>query len=234
MTLETVQRTIAFWDDLAEVRVDAPFSAGTLEGFRAWAHSEEFPSQGRISFLGGRVFVDTSPEEIQTHNKVKGSLYQGWSAFLTNHDVGEVLVDGALLINEEAGLGTEPDGLLCLWESLEAGRVQYREAAEESERYVEVVGAADIAAEVVSRSSVHKDTVELVELYFRAGVSEYWLIDARKSDIDFRIYGGGATAFEQREPDAEGFMFSTVLQAHFRMTRTRNPVGGWRYRLEFR
>lgn len=227
-------RTIRFWDRDSETPVDVPESAFALDGFREWAHSDEFPETGRISFLDGEVCVDMSPEDLESHNKCKSGLYAGWNRFLDEFDVGDLICDGMLLVNEEARLGTEADGLICLYDSIRAGRVQYRERVEGSERYVEVTGSPDVAAEVVSRTSVRKDTIVLMDLYYRAGVSEYWLIDARRQEIDFRIHVRGPERFEPAPPDADSFIRSNVLGRSFRMTRQRNPVGGWRYTLEYR
>ncbi len=227
-------RAIRFWDRLSETPIDVPLSALDLAGFREWAHSDEFPETGRVSFLNGEIFVDMSPEDLTTHNQVKLGLYSGWERHVDEFDVGEVIVDGMLLINEEADLGTVADGLLCLYESIRTGRVRYREVVEGSERYVEVTGSPDIAAEIVSRSSVRKDTIVLMDLYYKAGVSEYWLIDARRHEIEFRIFVRGAAAFEPVEADADGFLRSEVLQKSFRMTRRHNRVGHWRYTLEQR
>lgn len=233
--LATIGRTIQFWDRLTETPVDVPVSALALQGFREWAHSDQFPESGRICFLNGEIFIDMSPEDLESHNLCKFGLYHGWGRFLTEFDIGDAICDGMLLINDDADLGTESDGLICLHESVRAGRVQYREKVEGSERYVEVVGSPDVAAEVVSRTSARKDTIVLMGLYYAAGVSEYWLIDARQKDqIDFRIDARGATHFERVTPDAEGFTFSQVLGRSFRMTRTRNAGGRWRYSLEFR
>ena len=48
-----------------------------------------------------------------------------------------------------------------------------------------------MALEVVSESSVHKDTVQLRELYWRAGIAEYWLVDARPASPRFDILRHG-------------------------------------------
>ncbi|MCC7421421.1 MAG: Uma2 family endonuclease [Planctomycetaceae bacterium] len=211
-----------------------PATACTLDGFRDWADSDDYPQTGAISFLAGEVHIDMSPEDLTTHNQVKRGLYLGWGEFLKAYDVGDFLVDGMLLISKEANLGTEPDGLLCLWSSLGSGKVRFQEKVEGSGRLVEVVGSPDLAAEVVSRSSVHKDTVDLRELYYRAGVDEYWLIDARRAEISFQILARGESEFVSVPADPDGFVFSRVLQASFRMVRVPNRASGWRYTLEFR
>lgn len=223
---------IEFFARHAEDPVDVPFTVGTLAGFRAWAHSEDFPERGKALYFSGKVTVDMSPEDLEVHNKCKGALAAGWARFLDQHPVGEQIFDGALFVNEEADLATEPDAMICLYDSLRTGRVVYREVVEGSGRFVEVAGSPDIVAEVVSKSSVRKDTVELVDAYFRAGVQEYWRIDARKTEIEFCIFTRGAEAFVRTTADDAGFFASNILRSCFRMTRDRNPVGGWRYRLE--
>ena len=142
-----------------------------------------------------------------------------------------MLADGALLVNENASLSTEPDLMFCSWESLESGRVRYVEAVEGSERYVEVVGSPDLVVEIVSRSSVYKDTQALPPLYFAAGVSEYWLIDARGAEIDFRLKVRGDAGWNDTESDSEGYYQSNVLGGRFRLGRELNRVGGFRYEL---
>src|SRR6266542_823858 len=59
---------------LAERALCVPPSAHTLAGFRAWAVSEQFPDRGRISFLDQEIFIDMSPEELETHVKVKTEI----------------------------------------------------------------------------------------------------------------------------------------------------------------
>lgn len=236
-TLETPgPQAIAFeeCDESSRHCMRIPTTACTLNGFRTWASSAAFPTSGCVSFLAGAIEIDMSPEELVTHNQVRRGLYFGWEQFLREFPLGELIIDGMMFVNEEADLGTEPDGLLCLWESLRSGKVRYREVVEDSERFVEVVGAPDIAAEVVSRSSVHKDKVELLDLYYRANVSEYWLIDARRAEMEFRILTRGPAAFQDQPADGDGFVYSPVLRAGFRMTRDRNPVGGWQYALQWR
>src|SRR5262245_43851825 len=52
-----------------------PASALTLAGFRRWAHSRHFPRRGKASFISGEVHLDMSPEEIRSHNSVKGDVF---------------------------------------------------------------------------------------------------------------------------------------------------------------
>ena len=49
--------------------------------------------------------------------------------------------------------------------------------------------------EVVSDSSEKKDNQTVFEAYFKAGVSEYWLVDARGDTLEFQIHKRGAAGF---------------------------------------
>ena len=218
----------------ADTQVQIPSYVTDLNTFRRWAHSEEFPERGKISYISGEIWVDMNAEEIESHNKVKRDVGGGLWLFLENTDLGELLVDGALLVNEEADLATEPDLIFCSWESLRSGRVAYAEWVEGSERLVEVRGTPDIAIEVVSRYSLPKDLRKLPVAYFKAGIPEYWLIDVRGEEIRFTLQVRGESAYEPVQPDADGYSYSTVLKQAFRVTRERNPVGRFRYRLEWR
>src|SRR5207248_1954776 len=64
-------RPAAFRIHTEAFEINVPPAAQSLEGFRAWAVSDDFPERGRIAFLDGEVFVDMSPEEIHDHGQVK-------------------------------------------------------------------------------------------------------------------------------------------------------------------
>ena len=45
-----------------------------LADYRRWAESDQYPQRGSVSFLNGIIWVDTSMEELLTHNRVKPPL----------------------------------------------------------------------------------------------------------------------------------------------------------------
>jgi Uma2 family endonuclease len=100
------------------------------------------------------------------------------------------------------------------------------------DRYVEVEGAPDLVVEIVSDRSVTKDTVRLPVAYWRAGVLEYWLMDARGEELFFRIHHRGPSGYVPAVIDAEGFQSSIVFGRRFRLTRRRGRRGGWTFDLE--
>lgn len=214
-----------------EGRVRIPADVFDLDKFRRWAHSREFPERGRISFLAGEIDVDMSPEDIETHNKLKTDLTAALVARVRQQDLGDLLGDGAFLVNVEAHLATEPDMMFCSWDALGSGRVRYAEWVKGSNRLVEVIGAPDLVVEIVSRHSVRKDTKLLPKQYFAAGIREFWLIDARGPAIDFQLLVRGKSSFVPAKPDADGYRRSEVMNRRFLLARDRNPVGGFRYTL---
>lgn len=221
-------------DMMAEgIAVTIPASVRDLDSFRNWAHSEEFPQRGTIAYIDGEILIDMSPQEIESHAKVKGDIYLDLGQFVRRQNLGDLLPDQTMVINESAGVSNEPDATFCSWESLRSGRVEYRERVEGSERLVEVIGSPDMVLEVVSRSSFDKDTKKLAVSYFKAEIDEYWLVDARGDEIDFRILVPGKNSYRKQPVGADGFITSNVFAQRFRLTRHRNPVGGYAYRLEF-
>ena len=124
--------------------------------------------------------------------------------------------------------------MFCSWESLRAGRVEYRPASKAGKELVEVAGTPDLVVEIISPSSVRKDTVRLRTAYFDAGIPEYWLIDARGKLVDFQLLKRTGKEYVAVAPDAEGFRRSPTFACRFRIARKRNPIGGYSYRLRHR
>jgi Uma2 family endonuclease len=207
-----------------------PASAFDHQGFRAWATSDGYPSNIRATFVAGEVLIDTSPEELEGHNKVKTALTLALGRLVEDADLGELYSDGALLTNEAAAVSAEPDLVFVTWGSFEQGRARFVRKSGKPDRYVEIVGVPDLVAQVVSDSSVRKDTKLLRDAYARAGIPEYWLIDARGEDIDFQILHleqGGYRA----PAGAAGGQPSRVLGGKWTLTRGRNRAGRFSYRL---
>jgi Uma2 family endonuclease len=210
-----------------------PTGAVELPGFRTWAHSPLFPDRGSVSFLGGEIFIDMSPEELESHNKVKEAIGRGIGSLNEECDAGEFFADGVLVTNTKANLATEPDGTFISWDSLQAGRVKYIPRKDKHGQFVEIQGSPDWLLEVVSQFSVAKDTKVLPALYHRAKVPEFWLVDARAAEISFQILVYQPKKYQALAP-TRGWTFSPVFQRSFRLTRKPNRMGRWRYKLEIR
>jgi len=220
---------------LIEESLRIPADAQSFEGFRKWIHTPEFPETGRIDYLAGDIEIDMSPEDLHTHGIVKVAITVALDAIVTGQEIGEIFVDRTRVSSRFATLSVEPDVVVVLWESLQTGRVRYIPAAsQEPDRYVEIEGAPDVVVEVVSDSSVKKDTKRLPALYARAGVPELWIADTRGRDVRFEIRILREGEYALVEPDDDGWVRSERLERLFRLTRRKTRMETWSYRLERR
>ncbi len=213
-------------------QIEVPF-CHCLADFRAWATSDDFPDKARVDYIAGRIEVDMSPEDLFTHGNLKTRIIAVVGTLLQEADLGEPFSDCTRISNPAADLSSEPDIVVVLHESVETGRVRLvPKASGEPDRYVELEGTPDLAIEIVSDSSVVKDTQRLPAAYWRAGIPEFWLADARGSELVFRIHRSGSAGYELAPSDCEGFQHSTILNTWFRLTRRRHRTGQWTYALE--
>ena len=169
-----------------------PADVFTLSRFREWVHGGDFPEKGRASFIRGSVEVEMSPENLETHNAVKTEITGGLRELLKQRRIGRLYSDRAMFVCPEADISTEPDAMFCSHESRRSGRVRQVEWTKGSGDFVEVVGVPDLVVEVVSTSSVRKDTKLLRRQYYQAGIPEYWLVDGFRSELVLH----GRTPFE--------------------------------------
>jgi Uma2 family endonuclease len=205
-----------------------PRSAVTLAGFRAWANSDQFPERGRISFIDREILIEMSPEEASTHNKLKNAITSRLEPLCFALKLGDYFSDGMSLVNEKADVLNEPDGMVVRWDSIRAGRARLVPRKDRPGEFVEVEGTPDIVIEIISLSSVVKDTQKLMKTYHRAGIPEYWLIDAMGEQVSFEIFQYQQDAYVATSGRG-GWRRSEVLGRSFRIQRQRNPIGLWHY-----
>lgn len=197
-----------------------------LETFRRWARSEEYPRHGWFSFLDGDIWVDTSMEKLFSHNRVKTQFTVVLGALVESASLGYFFPDRALLSNPPASVSTEPDGTFVSFASLKAGQARLVEGA--TDDFIELEGAPDMVLEVVSDHSVRKDTRVLRELYWRAGIAEYWLVDARADPVKFDILRRAARGYVATRRQ-EGWLRSNVFQREFTLRQEKDALGHPRY-----
>jgi Uma2 family endonuclease len=213
---------------LESMAINLPTRALTFEGFGKWVWSKGFPRHGRIKFLGEEIVLDMSPEERETHNLVKTAVVSALFSLNQETDLGKLYSDRSLLRNQATGLSTEPDGVFVSWEALEEGRVRLRPHRRRPGQFRDIEGAPDWVLEVVSDSSVRDDTVELRREYHRAGIREYWLIDARGEEIVFQVLQHRRTGYVAARHRG-GWVHSKVFGRRFRLERRRDRMGFWQY-----
>ncbi len=211
--------------------VDIPTGPLSFADFRRWTLSDEFPEKGRFDYLRGRIEIDLSPESLFTHGTVKTEIVSVLRLRTKTDRSGEVFSDQTRVVGPDAGLSANPDVVFLSHEAIRGGRVSLTRKANRPGDAVEIVGPPDLVVEIVSDSSVRKDTRDLVELYQAVGVREYWIVDARGPRIVFRVLARGDGGWTESPPDTEGFLLSEVLGRGYRLDRNRGPSGEWSYDL---
>ncbi|MBA3315194.1 MAG: Uma2 family endonuclease [Planctomycetaceae bacterium] len=218
--------------DECEVAVPSQAMAG-LEAFRRWALSEECPDSGRFDYIAGNIEVsDMAGEEVIAHGAVKMELARGIANHVRRYDLGYAFTDSVRVSSPEVGLSAEPDVIVVTFDAIESGRARLvPKAGAEQGRFIEVEGAPDLIIEVVSDSTVRKDTIRLPRSYFDAGVTEFWIADGRKKELTFVVHTRGTSGFEPVVPDQQGFQVSEVLGVAVRFERCHDRLGTWQYDL---
>jgi Uma2 family endonuclease len=211
--------------------VRIPPSIDDLEAFRHWLHSDEFPEEGRICYLRGEVWVDMSKEQVFSHNQVKTEYTRSLANLARDSALGRFFADGVRITNLAADLSGEPDGTFVRTQSFQTGTIRLVEGKREG--YLELEGTPDMVLEIVSPSSVAKDTETLFDLYWRAGIPEYWLVDARGAALEFNIFQHGARGYSALRRQG-GWLKSKVFGKSFRLTRQSDALGHPQYTLEIK
>ncbi len=203
-------------------QVRIPSWVSDLGSFRRWSQSDDYPEKGWVSFLDGEIWVDTHMEQLFTHNQVKTEFTVVLAGLVKREERGYYFSDRTALSNKEANLSTEPDGTFCSFAAVEDRRVRLVEGVQGG--YVEIEGSPDMVLEVVSTYSIRKDTKILRYLYSCAGIPEYWLIDARKTPLQFDILRWterGYSAARRRQ----GWLKSKVFGQSFLLETKTDRLG---------
>ena len=208
-----------------EERMEIPYFPSLAE-FRVWALSDDFPERGRIDYIGGRIEVE----------HVAGKPVLSWF----HQDRGSRGVEGCRSLHRRrVFVQRSHAGFLPGCRPLRgAGRRvpvprddRFRPCppgAKRRRRGGQLCGtgrAPDLVVEIVSDSSVAKDTKRLPISYWCAGIAEYWLVDARRERLLFRIHARGADGYEPVPVDGEGCQLSAVFHRRFRLERRRDSRG---------
>jgi len=217
---------------LFEEQIEVPLTVRSLADFRRWATSDEFPETGRIDFIEGRIEVDMAPEDLFCHGTLKTEIAASLHWRIKRGKLGRLFIDKARISNLIANLSVEPDIVFISHDTLRSDRVRLvPKAGGKPGRYIEVEGTPDLVIEIVSDGSVTKDTRRLPAAYFKAGVREFWLVDARGETPIFIIHRPGPSGFEPVAVDADGFQPSAVLGCRYRLDATRDTDGNWEFDL---
>lgn len=212
-------------------KLSIPSWVTDLDSFRRWYDSDDFPEEGRIWFFRDGVWADMSKEQLFWHNQVKTEITVVLGRLVKQTKTGRFFCDGARITNLPAEISGVPDGTYVSFDSLRAGRAKYVEGKDGG--YTELEGAPDLVIEVVSPSSEDKDTEWTQKAYWEAGISEYWLIDARKPPLKFDIFRHTARGNTPTRKSG-GWSKSPVLERSFRLSEDINGMGHPDYTLLMR
>jgi Uma2 family endonuclease len=131
----------------------------------------------------------------------------------------------------EADLSAVPDGVFILHETFQTMRAALVQGTEGED--VRVEGAPDMVLEVISTSSVRKDPQRLRQLYWGAGVREYWLVDARQGPPRLEVLRHTAKGYVETRPQ-RGWVKSAAFGKSFRLTRGADSLGHPLFTLDVR
>ena len=157
---------------------------------------QDMPDDGqRYEIIGGELLVTPAP--TAGHQRVLARLHRLLDDFVRLRDAGEVFFApfDVKLAHFDA---VEPD-------------IVYLSAARppvaNDENSIDY--APDLVVEVASPSSHRVDRVKKMALYARSGISEYWIADPMRREID--VYALAGENYLPVEPDADGHIPSRVL-----------------------
>ncbi len=199
--------------------------------FRQWFQSDDFPEEGRVSFLNGEVMFDMSQEQIFSHVRMKTEIGRVLANIAKRKLNGVYFGDGLLISHLGAEVSNNPDGVFVANASFEDGTVRLVEGAKQG--YIELEGSPDMVLEVVSDSSVKKDFELLRVAYWKAGIREYWLVDARGEKLDFQILKLTSKGYSPIRA-VGGWIKSAVFRKSFRLVATKNHLGHPDFELQVR
>jgi Uma2 family endonuclease len=190
-----------------------PASFADLDEFRDWSKSGDYPDRGDYFYLRGDLWVDLSMETL-LHNQIKGLFAIILGGMLLKEPLGIYCGDRMRLVNVEADISCEPDGMFISHAAKDAGRVHWEQGPES----LEVIGSPDMVLEIVSSHSIQKGTLVLRELYAAAGIPEYWLVNPLRGQLTFDILRQTAKGYAPTRKSA-GWIKSAVFGKSFRLVQ---------------
>jgi Uma2 family endonuclease len=212
--------------------VEIPQGVVDHRSFLKWLRSGEVSEEVRVGFINGAPWVETMPERAFAHNKIKVLLARVLDGLVVENKLGVYFGDGMTFTSESSEFTSVPDGIFVSQETIDAGRVQLVGGAK-SRQDTELVGTPDLVIEVVSPTSVDKDTEWLMSKYHDAGITEYSVIDARDEPLRFWIYRHRPKGYVAARRIG-GWTPSAVLGRAFRFVPGELQMGHRTYRFEVR
>ena len=162
-----------------KIPVVAPASGvpGPMEGFWTYDDYVAIPDDGKkYEILNGVLYM--SPAPGWPHQEIIGEIFAYLRAYLRSTGSGGAFM-GPTDVELAPNTVFQPDVVVLLKAS----------AKKLKERHI--VGAPDLAVEVVSPSSETYDRHRKLAAYARAGVREYWIVDPDSRTVEVLILENG-------------------------------------------
>src|SRR5688500_4405866 len=116
-----------------------------LAEFRAWALSDDFPDRGRIDYIGGRIEVHMSPEDLFTHGTLKTRVATEIGDRVEELDLGHTFIGETRISSVPGDVSAEPDVVVITHAALDDGHIQLvPKASGEPGRFIEIEGGHDL------------------------------------------------------------------------------------------
>lgn len=154
----------------------ADWVPGPRQGFWTYETYAAVPDGHHYEVVQGVLMMSPAPEPA--HQGVIGLIYRYLSDRIFSTRRGLVFT-GPLDVVFSAQMTVQPDVLVLLTEHLD--RLQKKR----------IMGAPDLAVEVISPGSVTYDRLVKYSIYERAGIPEYWLVNPEEQTIEIFVLEEG-------------------------------------------
>jgi Uma2 family endonuclease len=144
---------------------------GPRQGHWTYEDYAAIPDDGRrYEILGGVLYMSPSPDE--RHQRISGRMFRQLASAIEDTGLGLVYF-APLDVDLGQGNIVQPDIFVIL------------NANREKITRPRIVGAPDLAIEILSPGSVARDYREKMDAYAQAGAPEYWIVnpDARTIEV---------------------------------------------------
>jgi hypothetical protein len=210
--------------------ISIPAEIVDLGSFCRWVTSDQNPRRERISYLRGLIWVESYPEKVFAYNPLKYEATQVLDSLAKGLGTGRYSSDGIRVRNKAADLCTEPDGIFVAYQSVRDKRV----VRVESLNHLILEGSPEMVLEVFGGAGLHKDKKRLSDLYWRAGIVEYWVLDVRGDRPLFQMLKRDEKGYIATRKTGGGWLRSGVFGKSFRLSRRVDPLGELQFVLECR
>lgn len=133
------------------------------------------PEEGRAELVAGTLVREPPPGE--GHGGIAADVATLLNPFVREHGLGRVFVESGYVLASDPDTVRGPD----------VSFVSARRLATAARRGPYVVGAPDLAVEVVSPKDSRRDVAEKVAEYLGAGAEAVWVIDPRHQAVTVHL-----------------------------------------------